>query len=143
MGILHPAREGELDRHRRARGAELTIIGLGDEWEVSGSPVRNVGKTFVSIALALPFCVPTFRHPTLPLLGKFLQCKEVAILREIFVIGTKTLYRHYFALLRRTSGLLHCRAGGRVNETAPNNQTKVCQARDIAERLSLGRITVT
>jgi hypothetical protein len=72
---------------------------------VQEAPSENAGKLLS--AMNFPK-VPTFCPPTPPLLGKLFNCKEVAMIRESFVIDTKTLYRHDFAQLaswRRTSAL--------------------------------------
>jgi hypothetical protein len=64
---------------------------------IQEAPCVNVGKVFVSIAFpvradSLPSDAAVAGLPT-PL------CKEVAIIRESFVIDTKTLYLRHFALL--------------------------------------------
>ena len=74
--------------------------------KIQEAPCVNVGKVFVSIAFlmradSLPSdaAVAGLHNP---------MCKEVAIIRESFVIDPKTLYRHQFAQITpgwRTSTL--------------------------------------
>ena len=64
---------------------------------IQEAPCANVGKVFVSIAFlmradSLPSDAAVAGLPT-PL------CKEVAIIRESFVIDPKTLYLRHFALI--------------------------------------------
>jgi hypothetical protein len=74
--------------------------------KIQEAPCVNVGKVFVSIAFlmradSLPSDAAVAGLPTL-------LCKEVAMIRESFVIETKTLYLRHFALLAsrwRTSTL--------------------------------------
>ena len=63
---------------------------------IQEAPCANVGKVFVSIA----FLVRADSLPSDAVAGLPTPlCKEVAIIRESFVIDTKTLYLRHFALL--------------------------------------------
>ena len=65
--------------------------------KIQEAPCVNVGKVFVSIAFlmradSLPSDAAVAGLPTA-------LCKEVAMIRESFVVDTKTLYLRHFALL--------------------------------------------